>query len=70
MPGVQGADTQFEISVFNLLNVDFDFAKTVLCFNSYFVRGNVNRVHFHTLRSRLYYLLRRLNSSLLKVAWF
>lgn len=67
--GVQGADTLFEISVFNLLNVDFDFANVLACFNNYFVERSVKCVSFHTFKSRLYYLLRRLNSSLLKVTW-
>lgn len=65
--GVQGGDAIFEISVFNLLNVDFEFANALPCFNSYFLQRSVTCVYFHTYKSRLYYLLRRLNSSLLKV---
>lgn len=68
--GVQGPDMLFEISVVNLLSIDFDFANTLPCLNSYFSEGTVNCVYFYVFKSRLYYLLRTLNSSLMKITWF
>lgn len=67
--GVQGADALSEFSVFNVLNVDFEFANALPCFKRYFLQRSVSCVYFHTSESRLYYLLRRLDSSLLKVKW-
>lgn len=56
---MQGTDMLFEISVFNVLNVDFGFTSALLYFNSYFVERRVSCVFFHTFKRRLFYLLRR-----------
>lgn len=66
---MQGPDMLFEISVVNLLSVDFDFANALPCCSSYFSEGSVNCVYFYTSKSGRYYFLRMLDSSLLKVTW-
>lgn len=65
--GVKGVGMIFEISVFDLLNVDFDFGNALLCSNCYLAEGSINCIYFCTLQSRLHSLLRILDSSLWKV---